>query len=194
MNDLNIEDWLHLVQGADKKVDLISVECTKVNTISNYINQKKSHEESGSLVVVSSEISLAYEVGFNITLNMESIYEGISSPIADFNSLIKIIKGGDFKLMQPHRKTASESHLFDIKDQAVMNELKRLYSNIRDLSFRDNFAWFANERVASMIVEEYKMALALNPYPQSRYFEESMRKELHHSLIEKAERLLLEMA
>lgn len=192
MINLNIEDWLHLIQGVDKKVSLRSVDCTNVSILSNYANQNNLCAQSGSSVSINSKIILAYEIGFDITICMDLIYAGIDSAIVDTTSLLQIINNNESKLALPQNKTCSESHLFDIKNEQIINGLKSIYHDIRDLSCRDNFAWIANERKASLLMEEYKMALALNPFKQSQYFEDNMRKELHETLIKKAGQLIVQ--
>lgn len=188
MDNLNIEDQLHLIQGADMKVSLLSAKCLNINANSNY-NPKDSGKE-GTVITVSSEIVLAYEAGFNVSLFMDYIFFKTALPVVTTKSLIDIINGGDFKLTRSVGADSSLLHLFEVKNPQVMIALKQMNPNIRDLVCRDDFAWIANERKADLLMREYELALALNPLNKSCCFEQKLRNELHESIINSAIKMI----
>lgn len=186
-----IEDQLHLIQGVDMKVDLLSVECLNINTNSNYVNNLKypELEKEGTVVTVSSKIVLGYEVGFNISLFLDYVFTQTALPVVTTKGLIDIISSGDFKLSRSKTAASPLLHLFELKNPQIIAALKKIYPNIRDLACRDNFAWVANERKADLLIREYELALVLNPFNKDCCFEESLRVEMHESIVSNAVRL-----
>lgn len=189
MNNLNIEDQLHLMQGADMKVSLLSAKCLNINTNSNY-NLKDLNKE-GTVITVSSEIVLAYEAGFNISLFMDYIFPKTALPVVTIESLVDIINGSDFKLTKSVSAASSLLHLFEVKNLQVMTALKQMNPNIRDLVCRDDFVWITNERKADLLMREYELALALNPFDKNCCFEQTLRNELHESIINSAIKMIV---
>lgn len=183
MSDIYIEDFLHLVQGVDKEVSLIKVECLNVNTTSDYSSSSSSGDTSGSIITVTSRVSLEYEIGFNIQLFIDSVFNKSIEPIRNTAELVDVISGGDFSLIPCQKNPSSQNHLFEIENPKILQELERIYPNIRDLAFRDNFMWLADEKHADKLMNEYQMALALKPFSHSCYLQESLRIGLHNSII-----------
>ena len=114
---------------------------------------------------------------------MDYIFSKTTLPVITTESLVDIINGGDFKLTRSVGAASSLLRLFEVKNPQVMAALKQMNPNIRDMACRGDFAWIANEAKADLLMREYELGLALNPFNKNCCFEQTLRNELHKSII-----------
>ena len=182
MQSIYIEDTLHLIQGVDKVVSLKNVECLAVNHSVDYIKNYELNLKAGSSLTITSKITLDYAVGFSATFIMDYVRKLCDG----CNDVDALLNSEGFEFIPSTILNPRENILLEVHNDALLQELNRLFKNPRDLSSRGSTIIIGSDSIARTFINEYQMALALDPYPQSDFFEESMRIAVNQKIKEEA--------
>lgn len=181
--DIEIEDYLHFIQGGGGAVTLDKVSIQQVDFNSQTVPHKSIS------IDILFKVILRYEIGCEVSLYLAYCGQEVTGGLYKPLDIISAIKNGEFQYAETHRnlsRRASDNHAIRITNPQLGREFDKIYPNKRPFSDTDVFRWVSDDMKAESFMQEYKMALALKPHKLSDFFDETLRVALDKEVRQKA--------